>query len=77
MPEKVSVDVAPGSSLALAAEAAGVDILYMCGIGDCGSCEIELIDIGTGVKRVVRTCIAAVPSDTATCLFHSYPEAIW
>jgi hypothetical protein len=77
MPENAEVPAMSDSSLAEAAEAAGVEVLYMCSIGECGSCEIEVVDEVTGGKRILRTCIAKVPRGKQNILVHSYPKELW
>jgi ferredoxin len=67
-----------GEVLANVAERAKVDLLVTCSTGECGSCEIEQVDEESGERRIIRPCIAAVPSGQDRLLYVTYPaDQIW
>jgi ferredoxin, 2Fe-2S len=44
LPDQVSIEVKPGTSLLASASAAGVDLMHSCGgIGACTSCRVRLL----------------------------------
>ena len=47
----VSVEVEPAESMLEALERAGVDMMYDCRRGECGLCEVEIIDLGGRVDH--------------------------
>ena len=69
-PEGQSTQVDAGTDWLLAAQQAGVAIPTGCMGGSCGACEIEVNG------RMVRACIATVPSSrsgTLTVMWASDP----
>jgi hypothetical protein len=77
-PDGVIEEARVGEVLTDVAARAGVDLLVTCSTGECGSCEIEHVDPKSGERRIVRPCIAAVPSGHDTLVYETYPESqIW
>mmetsp|Transcript_3701 Transcript_3701/g.7086 ORF Transcript_3701/g.7086 Transcript_3701/m.7086 type:complete len:143 (-) Transcript_3701:1182-1610(-) len=65
-PEGASVEAKPGEIVADIARRAGVEVTISCGVGDCGTCEMELIDRTdtSGCKFYVKTCVTKVSERT-------------
>ncbi|KAK4525003.1 hypothetical protein GAYE_SCF07G2907 [Galdieria yellowstonensis] len=71
LPEKVSVWASPGEPLYKVAERAGVELLFDCCVGDCGSCQVQLMSQHPAKKRMfIRPCIAKVP-DRSELILHT------
>lgn len=73
LPDDVTVTAKAGEPLADVASRAKVDLLITCSIGDCGSCEIEEVDEESGEKRVILSCLTAVPSKPSVT-YQTYPD---
>ncbi|KAJ8906950.1 hypothetical protein NDN08_003433 [Rhodosorus marinus] len=58
LPEDVVVDAEPGECILDVAERGNVHIASSCGVGDCGTCEIEMLPHNVWI----RSCVAKVPS---------------
>mmetsp|Transcript_19882 Transcript_19882/g.48850 ORF Transcript_19882/g.48850 Transcript_19882/m.48850 type:complete len:126 (+) Transcript_19882:118-495(+) len=62
LPQNIEVDAEPGECIANVAQRVGVDITISCGIGDCGTCEVAMVEEDGGGAFFIKTCVAKVPS---------------
>lgn len=73
LPDGVTVDAAPGEALSAVAERAGVEIVYSCRVGECATCEVQLVppaDAPPGrAAHWVRACVTRVPRDRRAVTF--------
>ena len=72
----VEATVTPGRSMLEALEAAGVDMMFDCRKGECGLCEVRVLDLD-GVDRpprrvLQRTAAARSPKDVLLRLPHRH-----
>mmetsp|Transcript_12736 Transcript_12736/g.18393 ORF Transcript_12736/g.18393 Transcript_12736/m.18393 type:complete len:129 (-) Transcript_12736:126-512(-) len=58
LPGDVVVEAEPGECILDVAQRGNVDIASSCGVGDCGTCEIEMLPHNVWI----RSCVAKVPS---------------
>ncbi|EME31828.1 hypothetical protein Gasu2_45260 [Galdieria sulphuraria] len=74
LPEGVSVLAQPGEPLYNVAERAGVELLFSCCVGDCGSCEVQVLSRQQTKKHrklFIRPCIAKVPANKSELVLHT------
>ncbi|GJQ08291.1 hypothetical protein GpartN1_g82.t1 [Galdieria partita] len=74
LPEGISVLAQPGEPLYSVAERAGVELLFSCCVGDCGSCEVQVLSQKEAKKHrnlFIRPCIAKVPANKTELVLHT------
>lgn len=76
IPDNAQISASPGEPLSEVARRAGVDIIESCGVGDCGTCEVMMVEQATGDRVYLKSCVAKIPKDDKTLIIDTVGDSI-
>lgn len=63
IPDNIEVTANAGDTLSNVAQSAGVEIVESCGVGDCGTCEVMMVDPVSGDRLYLKSCVTKIPEN--------------
>lgn len=76
IPDNVEIRASPGESLSEVARRAGVEIIESCGVGDCGTCEVMMVEQVTGDRIYIKSCVTKIPKDNKKLIIDTVGDSI-
>lgn len=76
IPDCVEIFASPGDSLSEVARRAGMEIVESCSVGDCGTCEVMLVDHPSADRIYLKSCITKVPHHKDSIMIDTIGDSI-